>query len=299
MRSVWLASYPKSGNTWLRILLANLRQDRPVDINHLPGDRGIASARKPFDDLMLFPSGLLTHEECERLRPLVHAAVGRGRGYVDPALTPPPRIGETHFIKTHDAWLPTSDGVPVMGGCGAADGAILIVRDPRDVAVSLAHHMGTDLDTTIDFLTSETAALCGRSDFQPQQLRQRLTSWAGFNASWLDQTELPVLMIRYEDMKSDPVKVLIAALDFAGLPATRAEAEQAASFATFEALRDQEQRQGFRESPTRGAPRAFFRRGVSGGWRDELTADQVARIERSQLAGMLRHGYLQSSADPT
>ncbi|MDP1738014.1 MAG: sulfotransferase domain-containing protein [Caulobacter sp.] len=291
MRSLWLASYPKSGSTWFRILLANLGQDRPVDINRLPGDGGIASARTFFDDLMLFPSGLLTHEECERLRPLVHEVVGRGRGYVDPALTPPPRIRDTQFIKTHDAWLQTPDGVPLMGGRRAADGAILIVRDPRDVAASLAHHMGADLDTAIDFLAGETSALCGRRDFQPQQLRQRLTSWSGFNASWLDQQDLPVLVIRYEDIQRDPVEALIAALNFAGLPATPAEAEQAAGFATFETLRDQEQKQGFREAAPRGAPRAFFRRGVSGGWRDELTADQVARIEQSQLAGMLRHGY--------
>src|SRR5207248_10417657 len=60
-RTFWLASYPKSGNTWFRLLVANLRQDKPVDINDLPEHSGIASARGLFDNVMLFPSGLLTH----------------------------------------------------------------------------------------------------------------------------------------------------------------------------------------------------------------------------------------------
>jgi len=46
--TIWLASYPKSGNTWLRLLITNLsaKDGKPVDINDLPG--GIASARGPF-----------------------------------------------------------------------------------------------------------------------------------------------------------------------------------------------------------------------------------------------------------
>ena len=57
-RTIWLASYPKSGNTWLRMLIANLaaKDEQPVDINDLPERGGIASARGPFDDLTLIDS---------------------------------------------------------------------------------------------------------------------------------------------------------------------------------------------------------------------------------------------------
>ena len=59
MTRYWLASYPKSGNTWLRMLIANLlATDGPVDINHWPERGGIASARAPFDHLTLIDSGL-------------------------------------------------------------------------------------------------------------------------------------------------------------------------------------------------------------------------------------------------
>jgi hypothetical protein len=80
MRTVWLASYPKSGNTWLRMLIANLSavDDRPVDINDLPERGGIGSARGPFDYLTLVDSSLLTHDEIDALRPRVYEELARG-----------------------------------------------------------------------------------------------------------------------------------------------------------------------------------------------------------------------------
>jgi aryl sulfotransferase len=71
MRTIWLASYPKSGNTWFRMLAANLsaQNGKPVDINNLPERGGIASARGPFDYLSPLDSSLLTHDEIDCLRP--------------------------------------------------------------------------------------------------------------------------------------------------------------------------------------------------------------------------------------
>ncbi len=77
MRTIWLASYPKSGNTWLRLLLANLSATRPADINGLSEQAGIASARGPFDRLLLIDSGLLTHDEIDCLRPRVYEEMAR------------------------------------------------------------------------------------------------------------------------------------------------------------------------------------------------------------------------------
>ena len=79
-RTIWLASYPKSGNTWFRMLVANLsaKDGKPVDINDLPERGGIASARGPFDHLLLIDSGLLTHDEIDCLRPRVYEELARG-----------------------------------------------------------------------------------------------------------------------------------------------------------------------------------------------------------------------------
>lgn len=271
------------------MLVANLRQHAPVDINDLPDDEGIASARFTFDRVMLFPSGLLTHEECDRLRPRVHQTVARDR--IDAETASETRVGDVRFIKTHDCWDYTIDGEPLLGGRSGAEGAILIVRDPRDVAPSMAHHRAQTIDQSIDFMSDPEAGFCDRRDRQPNQLRQRLRRWSDYNAGWLDQREIPVHLVRYEDMQADPANAFRRALAFAGVDISAAEAEQAARFADFGELRKQEAEHGFREAPLVLSTGGFFRRGIAGAWLDELTSDQVARLEADHAPMMARLGY--------
>jgi hypothetical protein len=295
-RTFWLASYPKSGNTWFRMMVANLRQEQPVDINDLPERGGITSARAWFDNVMLFPSGLLTHEECDRLRPRVYEEIARNAQQDDPD-APETKIGDVRFVKTHDAWTYTSTGEPLLAGRKGADGAILIVRDPRDVAPSLANHSSQTIDDSIAFMGQADAAFCGGRDRQPNQLRQQLPRWDGYNACWLDQTDIPIHLVRYEDMQADAAGVLRRAMAFAEVAVTEEEARQAARFADFRALQKQENERGFREAPRVRPSGGFFRRGVSGAWHDELTAAQVARIEADHAGMMARLGYTLSIAD--
>jgi hypothetical protein len=291
IRTIWLASYPKSGNTWFRMLVANLsaKDGRPVDINDLPERGGIASARAPFDHLLLIDSGLLTHDECDALRPRVYEELASGAQddeYDAPQDAPPLR-----FVKAHDAYTLTSNGEPLLGGGSAADGAIVIVRDPRGVAPSLASHNNSSVDTAIDFMNDTRSAFCGRVDRQQNQLRQQLPGWSGHVASWLDQKDIPVHLVRYEDMAADTAGALTRALAFAGREASAEEIARAVAFANFSRLQEQEHAKGFREAPRPRPNGRFFRRGEAAGWRDELTAEQIARIENAHAAMMLRLGY--------
>jgi aryl sulfotransferase len=295
MRTIWLASYPKSGNTWFRMLVANLsaQDDIPVDINDLPERGGIASARGPFDYLTLIDSGLLTHEEADKLRPRVYEELARGAEddeYDTPEAVPPVR-----FVKVHDAYTLTPGGEPLLAGARGADGAIVIVRDPRDVAPSLANHNGGSIDEAIAFMNDSKSGFCQRTDRQPNQLRQQLPGWSGHIATWLEQADIPVHLIRYEDMKFDTVGTLSRALRFAERIATDDEIRRAVRLADFAQLRSQEQEKGFREAPRPHAGGNFFRRGEAGGWRHELTAEQVARIEGEHAPMMRRLEYELSS----
>lgn len=305
-RTIWLASYPKSGNTWFRLLLANLGREIPANINGLSANGGIASARRWFDEVMLFPSGLLTHDECDQLRPRVYEVVAREGNMIasesnehadveDGGET----IGDVRFVKTHDAWTTTADGEALLGGSAAAVAAILVVRDPRDVAASLAVHNHQSVDDAIGFMARSDAAFCDRVDRQPNQLRQQLPGWSGYHRSWIAQTALPIHRVRYEDLQADVCATFAAALAFAGTPWPAAQIEQAARFADFAQLQAQERAHGFREAPRakRGASdHAFFRRGVAGGWRDTLTRDQCARIEAQHADVMTGLGYDLASA---
>ncbi len=297
-RTVWLASYPKSGNTWFRMLVANLsaKDGKPADINDLPERGGIASGRAPFDYLSLIDSGLLTHDEIDCLRPRIYEDLASGAQddeYDKPEDAPPVR-----FVKVHDAYTLTPSGEPLLAGRHGADGAIVIVRDPRDVAPSFANHSRSSIDEAIRFMGDAQAAFCGKSGRLHSQLRQQLPDWSGWMESWLGQDDIPVHLIRYEDMKADTFGTFRRALDFAGRPASDDDIRRAVGYADFAELRRQEEEKGFSEVPRPGASGKFFRRGDVGAWRDELSAEQVARIEAAHAPMMRRLGYELASAAP-
>lgn len=283
-RTIWLASYPKSGNTWFRLLAANLSAEdgKPVDINGLAEWDAIASARAPFDHLLLIDSGLLSHDEADNLRPRVYEELARGIQH---------EAREVRFMKVHDAYTTTGKGEALLAGARGADGAIVIVRDPRDVAPSLANHFGSDIDEAITFMNDKNAHFSGKPGRQHKQLRQKLPGWSGHAETWLSQSDIPVCLVRYEDMISDTVAALTRALRFARHPATEEDIRRAVAAADFAKLQEQEAEKGFREAPQRRPGARFFRRGEVGSWRDELTADQVRRIESDHAAMMLRLGY--------
>lgn len=291
-RTIWLASYPKSGSTWLRMLIANLSANdgRPVDINYLAERGSIASARGPFDHLLLIDSSLLTHDEIDNLRPLVYEELARGAD--DDEYDRPGPSSPVRFVKTHDAYTLTPDGGPLLAGSRGADGAIVIVRDPRDLAPSMANHGYTSIDDAITFMNDKNAAFCARPTKLYDQFRQKLTCWSGHVASWLDQADIPIQLVRYEDLQTDTALTLSRVLAFAGRVATDEQITRAVTFSDFAQLKQQELQKGFREASSRSpASGSFFRRGETGGWRRELSLEQVARIEYEHATMMLRLGY--------
>lgn len=267
---VWLASYPKSGNTWMRILLSNLLAggDRPEDINDLGLRDHIASARRPLEDEFLADSTLLTQAELVRVRSLI----ARGDDG-----------GEARVTKVHDAYDCDADGEPLLGR--RARCALYVARDPRDVVVSLAAHNGSTIDTAIRRLCDPETAVGGAS-----QVRHRWADWSGHARSWLEQGDLPVHLVRYEDLSRDPLGTFGAALDFLGASYARPEVERAVRHADFAELSRQEAERGFAER-SRASSAPFFRQGRAGAWGEALDADQVRRVEDAHRLMMARLGY--------
>src|SRR4051812_34812852 len=236
-----------------------------------------ASSARGFDYLTLIDSSLLTHDEIDALRPRVYEELARGiqdDEYDHAQDTPAVR-----FVKAHDAYTLTPKGEPLLAGARGADGAGGVVRDPRGVAASLANHSGFGIDEAIAFMCDREAGFCTKTNRLHNQLRQKLSGWSGHVATWLDQRDLPVHLIRYEDLQADTLGALRGVLDFAGRPADDGALQRAVAFADFAQLRQQEQDKGFREAPRPFGGGDFFRRGKTGAWRDELTAEQVKRVE--------------------
>jgi aryl sulfotransferase len=199
------------------------------------------------------------------------------------------------FVKTHDAYVMTPAGEPLLGGTRSAYGAIVVVRDPRDVAPSLAHHLAVSIDDAILIMSHDGAAstFSAKTNRQERQFRQTPLSWSSHAASWFDQTDFPLYLIRYEDLLTDTAGTLSGVLDFAGFAAPADKIDRAVKSCVFAVLREEEQRNGFAETQRPG--QEFFRRGEAGGWRNELSREQILRIETDHGRMMLRLGYELSS----
>lgn len=277
----WLASYPKSGNTWLRLALLSIYQGgQPVDFVDETGWFPQAAAREAFDRALEIESSDLTEDEIEVLRPHAYELLAR-------------EASEPLIRKVHDAFLMTKAGEPMFPP-SLTLGAIYIVRDPRDVAVSFSHHLGRSIDQAIETMGATNAALARKRGILDGQLRQRMLTWSGHVESWLD-AGVRLLLIRYEEMLADPVGNLGKAAAFLGWRTEPDVIAKAAELTSFDRLRAEEQKHGFRERRSRTTN--FFRRGVAGGWRDSLTPEQVHRIEQDHGRVMTRLGYALSTEE--
>lgn len=277
----WIVSYPKSGNTWLRLMLWSLMQGgAPVDINRASSDIGIASHIE-LDELLIVESGELFPEEQVAVLPALYAAIASD--------TAASGAGGLVLRKLHDRYWHMPSGAAVFPA-EISRAAVYVVRDPRDIAVSYAHHRGWPVDRIIAMMADPDATLSVGDAGPRRQLAQPLGHWSGHVSSWLEQTDIPVLLLRYEDMLAAPASCLRAAAEHFELPASTEAVAKAVAATGFEQLRAQEQRRGFRERQS-GASAPFFRQGQAGGWRQTLTQDQAARIRTAHHAVMQRLGY--------
>lgn len=276
--NVWLASYPKSGNTWMRIALTSLRDGGAgVDVSRLPRGIGLFLAMRQRLDLLLdVDSSDLTPEEALLLRPKIY-------GQLDAA------PDQVTIWKVHDRWEKTSDGEELFPAAVTA-AAIYLVRDPRDVAVSYAHYFGVDIDKAIETMADRSYRVAARTDSCHFHLPQVYSSWSEHVLSWIDRSGLAPLVLRYEDMVADMGLALRQVSGVLGWNSSAEAIAGAVASTRFDRLQEQERTVGFQEVMSRQRP--FFRKGKAGAWRDVLSAAQAARIEADHGAVMVRLGYL-------
>lgn len=280
----WLVSYPKSGNTWLRILLTNysLNAGTPADINDLQINL-IASSRMWFDEWAGVEASTLDNAVIERLRPYVYRCMAD-------------EVQDTLCIKVHDAWNLTDRGEPLFPADVTA-GVIYVLRNPLDMAASCAHHWGVDLEQAVANLCDSDFAISKSLVGMADQLSQRLGSWTTHVRSWLDESGLPVRLVRYEDLQADAVSVFGNVVKFCGFPYNAERVRKAVTFSDFRELQRQESEKRFRERLLK-ATGGFFRRGESGSWREELPPHLVQKLIDAHGETMRHFGYLDEHNNP-
>jgi len=272
----WLASYPKSGNTWTRAVISNYQHDgdAPININALQTD-SIASNRQYFDDLLCLPSSDMTEEQIRFFQPLVYQELMRN-------------AKRDHYIKIHDAYTFNSENKPLFPP-SVSKGALYLVRNPLDVAVSYAHHSAGKVEEFVKIISNEKHYLSLNNTKLTSQLPQRLLSWSAHVQSWLD-SDLNLHVVRYEDMLDDTYKTFYGMLSFLGFEMDEQRLKKALRHSSFKELQRQEEEEGFKEK----APKAlsFFRQGKREGYKGVLTTTQIDMIIKHHGTMMEKFGYL-------
>jgi hypothetical protein len=271
---LWLASYPKSGNTWVRLFLANLFKgdgSALVALDRIgeatlaePGTAGFALLdQRPWQEWSI--------EDIARMRPQVQERIAAtGEGVVP--------------VKTHSAFVMVR-GTPSIN-MGVTAGAVYVVRNPLDIAVSYAHHQGLTIDEIIaimarDMFTTPTNAT---------NVYEVMGSWSQHVASWTASASPMMHVMRYEDMLGDPHAAFGDLARFMRVEADDATVANAVAMSAFDKVADQEAKEGFQERTP--AQDRFFRAGKADQWRDVLTDQQVSDVVGAHREQMARFGYI-------
>ena len=271
---LWIASYPKSGNTWVRAFLHNYIEDAktPQNINHLHAqfvDEVKAHRYQAFipDDKKTTDLSL---EEICAIRPMVQAQMAA-------------QAPATLFVKTHN-FQGEYKGSP-LHNWQVSSGAIYIVRNPLDVAVSLKHYFDYSYDEAIAYMAETMSG----TPNEPENVPQVISSWSQHVASWT-QGGRNMLVLRYEDMLANPQRSFRKIESLLGVKKNVKRLSKAIRFSSFNQLKKQEQATGFSEKHENAGE--FFRQGKPNQWREELSDKQIRQIIRDHKEQMDRFKYI-------
>jgi hypothetical protein len=273
---VWLASYPKSGNTWTRAFLHNLvhatsGEMRAQRINELNQFSSTSAAKSLFDEILGFS---VTDKHLDQIA----ATRARVQQHIADL------VEGLIFVKTHQALAADRGHITINFAVTA--GAIYIIRNPLDVAISYAHHLSRSIDEAIEVMNlrnMETAV-------NDKQVYELYGSWSQHVLSWTRKPHPAIYVMRYEDMLAEPRKAFGGLARHLLFKPSEDQLTDAIDRSSFERLREQEEKEGFRERPEKAE--RFFREGRTGQWKEVLTQNQVQRIVDAHHEQMQRFGYL-------
>jgi len=273
-KNIFLASYPKSGNTWLRSIIGNFYNfDKEFSLNDVKSIP-LLSIKKhfiEFDNKVYINNNDLHFDwiseniiKCQNL------------------LNNKPN--HLNIFKTHSARHRNFTNETVNAGF------IYIVRDPRDIIVSLKNFSGKEIDKIIDeFLFSKSLMITTNG------AQELLSTWELNVQSWLNYNSVARLIIKYEDLKLNPKEIILNIKEFLNkihslnINLRDQDIDKIVENTNFNNLRKLEDKNGFDEASKHSK---FFRSGSSNQWKDVLTNTQINLIEKNLKSLMGYFNYI-------
>ena len=281
---IWIASYPRSGNTWVRSFLST----------YLYGEKN-SSVFENIKKIINFPNishfkdifeiSEFTQEEQKDKKKMDKRKFEISKHWI----TAQNKINlnnDITFLKTHNfgGSLEGNDFTNPENTLGF----IYLVRDPRSVAVSNAHHNSISYDQSVKDLFDEKIFSTNEGN-----LLEFRSSWKVNYLSWKKRS-YPKLIIRYEDLISDQYqyfkKILNFINDFKKIKIDELKIKKTIELCKLENLSKLEEKVGFDERLKK--EKKFFRKGLVDEWKSQLNKEQIKKIENTFFEEMKELKYL-------
>mgnify|MGYP001255056774 FL=1 len=265
---ICLASYPKSGNTWVRLFLDSYF--------NLIGKK-IFSQSFPNKDLykkfkINYSNFGEIIENWESMQNYLNLK------------------SQTNYFKTHNA-LCTINNHKFTDKKNTL-GAIYIVRDPRDVLISYANHLGQNHQKILRLLLNKHN---GETDvIEGKEFRRTLMGrWSDHYNSWKSYKEREVLIVKYEDLVKNTKKEFLRILNYLnkidGIKIDINMLNKSIEETSFDKLAKKEKKFGFEEASKFGV---FFRKGIVGDWKNNLDISISKILEKEFVSEMKELDYI-------
>ena len=275
---IWLASYPKSGNTWLRMFLKSYYQ-KPNEKFRLDDSVLDSFRAQSFPEQKLLDHLKVDYSKFEEIVKNWETM----QDYIN-------LNKKTNFLKTHNAMCTV--GSHQFTSLRNTKGAIYLVRDPRDVLVSLSHHMGLNYEKTFEHLSSSYNFEYPSSG-NKRYKKSLMGTWSDHYNSWKNYKSCQILIIRYEDMVTDEINTFTKVINYLSeiddAEFNDEKLKKALKQTQFSELQQMEKKEGFEE---KGKGELFFRKGKIGTWKDEVSPNLINKIEKFFKKEMEKLGYL-------
>ena len=274
---IWLASYPKSGNTWIKGFIISLlyttkgtsNLENFKKINQYPLKSHFENLTTDFNDIT------------------------KKKKYYHKSQDIINSDNKIKILKTHNALL-NVDGDNFSSTKNTL-GVIHIVRDPRNVVTSLKHHYSIpDYEKAKEFLFDEKRIILGDFDKKDHPLPAFLSSWKTHYLSW-KQVKLNYLLIKYEDLLNNPIKEFSKISNYLSnllnVKISEKKIENSIKSNSFYNLKKMEESKGFGEFITYDN-RKFFNLGPKNNWKTLLEKKTADEIEAKFKNEMKELGYI-------
>ncbi len=258
---IWLASYPKSGNTYLRAFLASYFYSNDGKFN--------------FDLLLKihqFPNMKFSKFKAGSKQEASKNWIFNQNSFFD--------MKNLNFVKTHNCLYPYNGNE--FTSKNETLGAIYIVRDPRNVITSLTHHYSIDYNEAFNHMINDQSSLLEKSHELDHSNFTYLNSWSNHYKSWKNNSMFEVLFIRYEDLQKEKentfkkVVLFVNKLINKDLKIDEDKFFNSIKSTNFSNLKNKELNEGFEESVfsyKTGKKINFFNLGFNNRWQKLLPTD--------------------------